>query len=210
MALKAVIFDYGKVLSGPPDPDAWAALLRITGIPPAEFERSYWQYRPMFDTARFTGRDYWLQIARDNGIVLSDAAIEDLIGWDARVWTTENPAMIAWSRELRRQGFKTAILSNMCDHVYERMVSDFKWLDEFDVTVWSHLLGVAKPDEAIYRYVLAKLKLDPGEVLFLDDKAPNVAAAHAIGMNAHRFTNVENLRAWLVAEGLDRELPLPA
>ena len=200
MTLKAVIFDYGKVLSGPPDPEAWAALLSITGIPPAEFERFYWLYRPQYDTARFTGRDYWQQIAHDTGIELNESSIEELIGWDARVWTTENSAMLEWSREIRRRGLKTAILSNMCDHVYERMVSVFQWLDEFDVTVWSHLLGIAKPDEAIYRYVLTKLKLDPVEVLFLDDKAPNVEAAHAIGMRAHRFTTVENLREWLIAE----------
>ncbi len=209
MALKAVIFDYGKVLSGPPDPEAWAALLRITGIPPVEFERVYWEHRPHYDTARFNGSAYWQQIARDTGIVLSDPTIEELIGLDASVWTTANPAMIEWSREVRRHGIKTAILSNMCGHVYDRMVSVFGWLDEFDVTVWSHLLGIAKPDEAIYRNVLAKLKLDPIETLFLDDKAPNVAAARAIGMNAHIFTTAENLRAWLLAEGLDRELPLP-
>ena len=32
LALRAVIFDYGKVLTGPPDPAAYAELLRITGL----------------------------------------------------------------------------------------------------------------------------------------------------------------------------------
>ena len=32
MALRAVVFDYGIVLTGPPDADAWATLLRITGL----------------------------------------------------------------------------------------------------------------------------------------------------------------------------------
>jgi putative hydrolase of the HAD superfamily len=209
VALKAVIFDYGKVLSGPPDPEAWEALLRITGIRRAEFECLYWLYRPEYDTAEFTGRAYWEQIAADARIELTEEAIEELIDWDARVWTTEHLPMIAWSRQLRERGLRTAILSNMCDHVLDRMKKAFGWLNEFDPAVWSYQLGIAKPDEAIYRYVLAKLNLSPRDVLFLDDKQPNVETARALGMRAHQFTTTDELRNYLVSEGLDLELPLP-
>ena len=209
MALKAVIFDYGKVLSGPPDPEAWEALLRITGIPVAEFDRLYWLYRPEYDTAQLTDAGYWQRIAAEAGIDLSAAAVDELIDRDARVWTTENPPMIAWSRKLREGGLRTAILSNMCGHVHERMKRLFGWLDEFDPAVWSYLVGAAKPDEAIYRYVLAKLNLAPDAVLFLDDKQPNVDAAQALGMHAHQYTTTVDLKKYLVAAGFDSELPLP-
>ena len=33
LGLRAVVFDYGMVLTGPPDPEAHAAMLRITGLP---------------------------------------------------------------------------------------------------------------------------------------------------------------------------------
>jgi hypothetical protein len=38
LALRAVVFDYGMVLTGPQDPEAHAALLRITGLPLERFE----------------------------------------------------------------------------------------------------------------------------------------------------------------------------
>ena len=69
---------------------------------------------------------------------------------------------------------------------------------------------MAKPDPAIYRYVLKKLGTRPGETLFLDDKLVNVEAARALGMKALEFTTVEQLRADLIASNFDADLPLPA
>jgi len=77
------------------------------------------------------------------------------------------------------------------------------------VLVWSYQLGIAKPDPAIYRYALEKLGTQPAETLFVDDKAENVDAAVALGMEGIVFSDVEKLRLDLVESGLSRELPLP-
>ncbi|MGB0050633.1 MAG: HAD-IA family hydrolase, partial [Terracidiphilus sp.] len=66
-----------------------------------------------------------------------------------------------------------------------------------------------KPDPAIYRHVLEKLGTRPEETLFIDDRKANVDAAVAIGMKGIVFTDVERLRADLIAVGLDKEIPLP-
>jgi len=47
LALRAVIFDYGMVLTGPPDPEAHDALMCITGLPLDRFESLYWANRPL-------------------------------------------------------------------------------------------------------------------------------------------------------------------
>jgi len=39
--------------------------------------------------------------------------VAELNLWDARMWTTENPAMLAWQQRLKERGLLTAILSNM-------------------------------------------------------------------------------------------------
>jgi len=54
LGLRAVIFDYGMVLTGPPDPKAHAALLRITGLPLARFESLYWADRHAYDEGKLT------------------------------------------------------------------------------------------------------------------------------------------------------------
>jgi HAD superfamily hydrolase (TIGR01509 family) len=117
--------------------------------------------------------------------------------------------MLAWQVALKQRGFLTAILSNMGDSVLENMQREFDWLPRFDVLVWSYQLRMAKPDPAIYHYVLQKLGSRPEETLFLDDKLVNIHAAQALGLKAIQFSSVEKLRKDLVASGLDAELPLP-
>jgi putative hydrolase of the HAD superfamily len=209
LALRAVVFDYGMVLTGPPDPAAHSALLRITGIEAGRFEKLYWADRHAYDEGRLTGLEFWQKLARDAGLSLSAAAIDELNEWDARMWTTENPAMVGWQLELKRRGLLTAILSNMGDNVHAMLEREFGWLSRFDVLVWSYQLGIAKPDVAIYRELLKRLGTKPGETLFIDDREVNVEVARGLGMPAILFSTVEQLRAELIAQGLDAELPLP-
>jgi len=209
LSLRAVVFDYGMVLTGPQEPAAHAELLRITGLPLERFEPLYWADRHAYDEGALTGLAFWEKIIRDGGLELPASAAAELNLWDARMWTTENPIMLAWQLELKQRGLLTAILSNMGDNVLANMERTFDWLPRFDVLVWSYQLRMAKPDPAIYRHVLSKLATEPAETLFLDDRAVNVEAAQAVGMKAIQFSTVERLRVDLAAAGLDAELPLP-
>ena len=59
-----------------------------------------------------------------------------------------------------------------------------------------------KPDPAIYYLALDRFRLKPAEALFIDDRIVNVEGARAVGMQAHLFTDAEDLRLRLTAEGL--------
>ena len=209
LALRAVIFDYGMVLSGPPDPVAHAELERITDLPAEKLDPLYWADRHAFDEGKLTGEAYWRDILRKAGLTLPPSAIAELNHWDGRMWLTLNPAMLAWAGEVKTRGLLTAILSNVGDTTQQAMERELKWLTSFDVLVWSYQLRMAKPDPAIYRYALEKLGTRPEETLFIDDREVNVEAALALGMKALVFTTVEKLRADLIAQSLDKELPLP-
>ncbi|MGA2560184.1 MAG: HAD family phosphatase [Terracidiphilus sp.] len=210
MALRAVVFDYGMVLTGARDEEALAALHRLTSLSPERFEERYWVNRHAYDEGKLTGLAFWERFVREAGVVGGSAdLIEELNHWDARMWTTENPEMLAWQLRLKERGMRTAILSNMGDNVLANMQRTFDWLPRFDVLVWSYQLRMAKPEPAIYLHVLKELDVRPEEALFLDDKLVNVEAARALGMRALEFSTVEKLRRDLVAAGLDAELPLP-
>ncbi len=209
MALRAVIFDYGMVLTGQPSAEAHDAMLRLTGLPHDEFEAIYWADRHAYDEGKLTGLQFWQNLIRDAKLNLDAAAIDELNHWDARMWTTQNPAMLAWQQQLKQHGIRTAILSNMGDTVLANIEREFDWLPRFDVLVWSYQHNMAKPDPAIYRLTLDQLQTRPEDSLFIDDKAANIDAARALGMVAIQFSTVENLRHDLIASGLDKELPLP-
>jgi putative hydrolase of the HAD superfamily len=210
LALRAVVFDYGMVLTGPQDPEAHAALLRITGLPLDRFESLYWADRHAYDEGKLTGLAFWQKFLREAGLPPNQAMAEELNLWDARMWTTENPAMLSWQLALKQRGLLTGILSNMGDNVLDNMKRTFDWLPRFDVLVWSYQLLLAKPDPAIYHYLLKELGTRPEETLFIDDRLVNVEAAQALGIKSLEFTTVDHLRADLIAQGLDAQLPLPA
>jgi len=198
------------VLTGPQDPEAHRAMVRITGLPVARFESLYWADRHAYDEGKLNGITFWQKLLRDAGLNLEPGAMEELSALDARMWTTENPATLAWQMQLKERGLLTAVLSNMGDNVLASVEREFDWIHRFDVLIWSYQWHMAKPDPAIYRLVLQKLGSGPEETLFLDDKLVNVEAARTLGMKALQFSTIERLRADLIAQGLDAELPLPS
>jgi putative hydrolase of the HAD superfamily len=208
-ALRAVVFDYGKVLSEDPHPEAYQELLRITGLPEDEFESRYWVDRLAYDRGDLTGPAYWAKLVADAGLDLSTKEVAQLNASDVRMWTSINERMVAWHKKLKERGLKTAILSNMGDSVMERILEIFAWVEEFDVLVWSFQHRMIKPDAAIYQLALNKLGAAPEETLFLDDKLENIEAARQLGIHGVQFSTVEQLREDLVSSGLDAWLPLP-
>lgn len=209
LALRAVVFDYGMVLSGAPDPHAHAELVRIAGLPGETFDKLYWDGRRAFDEGKVNGEEYWQKLLRKAGVAPTPAAIAELMDWDGRMWMTLNPGMLAWQSALQARGLRTAVLSNLGDATHRAMERELDWLNRFDVLVWSYQLHIAKPDPAIYRYTLDRLGTRPEQTLFIDDREENVEAAAALGIEAIVFTTAEALRDRLIARGLDKDLPLP-
>ncbi len=53
----------------------------------------------------------------------------------------------------------------------------------FKKVYYSHEMGMRKPDEAIFNFILKKHDLSPRRTLFVDDKKENTDAAAALGIN---------------------------
>jgi putative hydrolase of the HAD superfamily len=209
MAIHAVIFDYGMVLSHPQDPAALSNLLTITGLDRDNFESHYWRHRHSYDMGKLNGSSYWRQFATDASIELTATDIERLIENDVLMWCTINEPMLAWAKSLADAGFRIGILSNMGEDTLSYMRQEFAWLGDFHHHTWSCELGIAKPDPAIYTYTCEKLDVAPVEALFLDDKIENIEAARGVGLNAIQFRNVQQLQQELKGSELLNRLPIP-
>ena len=53
-----------------------------------------------------------------------------------------------------------------------------------DDIVYSHEVGLRKPDPAVYALTAARLGVEPAQIVFLDDVEVNVEAARAVGWHA--------------------------
>jgi putative hydrolase of the HAD superfamily len=208
MAIRAVIFDYGMVISNAADPIAHERMVAVSGLSAEVLDRCYWRNRHSYDLG-MKGYDFWYKVASDAGTTFSSDQIEGLIESDILMWTSLNEEMLGWVVALQNAGLRTAILSNMVWELMEYMRQEFGWLAHFQHHTWSCELGIGKPDPAIYIHTCKELDVPPSETLFLDDKMENVVSAEKVGLVAIQFSTIEQLRKDLVARGLQGDLPIP-
>jgi len=188
MRIDAVLFDYGQVLSGPPNPAAWAVLRSVSGLDEERLHSAYWKYRHDYDRGSLTGKTYWEAVAAHAGVGFDGAQATALRAADIDLWTQLNQPMVEWAGRLQCAGIRTGILSNIGDAIGEGVVERLPWLAGFDICVWSHAMRTAKPDPAIYLKTAEALKTAPGNILFIDDRAENIAAAAELGMQTLHYT----------------------
>jgi putative hydrolase of the HAD superfamily len=206
--IKAVLFDYGMVLSGPPDPTAWARMLSITGLNEEILHREYWAHRHAYDRGDLNAESFWHTAASGAGIVLTPQQFADLVATDTEYWSTLNPPMIAWVSQLQHAGIPTGILSNMPDAMEAGLRARHAWIESFDHHTWSHAVNLAKPEPGIYHHAVQGLQTPPENILFLDDKSENIEAALAAGMQAIQYSTHAAFEQEMHARGLDYLLQL--
>lgn len=75
--------------------------------------------------------------------------------------------------------------------------------DVFNPLVVSASVGMVKPNQDIFEFTLEKLGLSSGEVIFIDDREPNVKAAEGYGIKSLLFTEMNKLSKELSVLGVE-------
>jgi putative hydrolase of the HAD superfamily len=200
-AIEAVLFDFGLVLSGPPNPAAWARMRDVTSLDEEALHREYWAHRHAYDRGTHTAVAYWQLVATGNNLTFSPDQVADLIAADVDLWTDLNLPMVEWARELQSAGIRTGILSNIGDAMAAGLLAKFDWLSAFDHCTWSHALLLAKPERAIYEHAIKGMQTEATRILFVDDRAENIEAAVASGMQAIQYRDHAQFTAEMYARG---------
>lgn len=204
--LRAVVFDYGGVLSLLPAEQDWERLAKAINLPVSVLLPYYWEFREGYDRAIYGGATYWRRIAGTVGQDLDDEAITRLIALDNDQWGRENSAAIELAGRLRAAGVKIAVLSNMQFEMLARIRASFSWLQQFDAQLYSCELGISKPQAEIFLHAVKLLKVAPEQALFLDDRQVNLDGARRIGMRTMKYEAPHShpaLEQLLVASGVD-------
>lgn len=121
--------------------------------------------------------------------VLIDEAMHKGVG----TFYTETLAVMS---ELQLKGIGVCLLSNALPNLLDTA----QGLVPDDKIFVSCELGLLKPDTEIYKQVLKKLKAQPEEVVFIDDKLTNIEAAKSIGINGivfDKYTIEEDVRKFV-------------
>jgi putative hydrolase of the HAD superfamily len=186
--IRAAVFDVGGVLERVDDemwPQTWiGGWERRMGLPAGYVEAAL----PGWGTGPPT--EAQMRAAYGAALGLDEAQRDQLM---AEMWDGYCGELDVVLRDFivgLRPRLKTAILSNSADGARREEQRRFGFEELVDVLVYSHEVGLEKPDPAIFRLTGSLLGVQPSEIVFLDDNARHVDAAADCGWHAvlHRDT----------------------
>jgi putative hydrolase of the HAD superfamily len=179
-AVRAVVLDIGGVLERTPPTDHRADWERRLGLEPGGIDRRLGDVWIDGGLGRTTEQAVEAAVAERLG--LDPDRLAEFMGgfWDEYLGTLDDE-LAAWFGALRPR-YRTGILSNSFVGATEREEARYGFAALTDTIVYSHEVGLAKPDPAVYLLVCERLGVRPDETVFVDDRLPAVEAAEAVGM----------------------------
>ncbi len=97
---------------------------------------------------------------------------------------------------------KVYLLSNTNALHYDFIKDNYAFPSQVHGAVLSYLLGLRKPERAIYTAALRRARVKPREAVFIDDLKKNVKAARKAGMHALLYEDPVKLKGHLSALGV--------
>jgi 2-haloacid dehalogenase len=200
LMVRAVVFDVGNVLV---EWDVRAFYARLIPDP----ERLDWFCREVVSPAWHFQHDQGRAFAETSAELIARFPAEaDLIRlYGPRFNETVPgpvPGMVELVEQLAARGVPLFAITNFSHEFWPPFRAQWPLFDHFTDIVVSGEERLTKPDPAIYNLALRRFGLAPGEAIFIDDRAENVAAAEANGFVGHHFANAEGLAAELARLGL--------
>jgi putative hydrolase of the HAD superfamily len=204
---RAVVFDYGRVISLDPAAEAEEEMARLAGVPGELFERIRMAYRNDYDRGSLRGREYYQRVMRDAGVPVTNTRDFDVLAdritlLDVHSWARINGETEALIRAIREAGYKVGVLSNMPHDFLENEPDVFRLFDLCDPCIFSCRYNLIKPEPEIYQLLIDALGCAPEEIIFFDDIPVNVEGARNMGIKAYRWESVESARSILTELGI--------
>jgi putative hydrolase of the HAD superfamily len=136
---------------------------------------------------------------------LDQAQLDEFMGdlWDEYLGTL-NVELAQYFAGLRPR-YRTGIISNSFVGAREREQERYGFGDMCDYIVYSHEVGVKKPNPRIYEIACERLGVQPGEMIFVDDVPQAIEAAREAGIHGVVFRDtaqtIADIQSIIESEG---------
>jgi putative hydrolase of the HAD superfamily len=188
VAIRAVVFDIGGVLERVEDaswPELWVKRWeQRAGREPGAFEAGLAEHAPAGSVVTGEVSEAQLRQMYAAALGLDEDAADVMMAemWDAYCGELDTE-LFDYFVGLRPR-YRLGILSNSADGARREEARRYGFPDVVDALVYSHEVGLAKPDPAVYELTCRRLGVSPPEVVLLDDVEVNVATARDLGWHA--------------------------
>jgi epoxide hydrolase-like predicted phosphatase len=202
--IKVIVFDFGSVIAKTDKQQVIQFIAQSLHISPEEAQDALKQLK-QHTLQNKDEQEFWVTYANMKGITLPNNWVEKLN--DARSHALkEIPGMIALVKDLQRQGYQTALLSNIRES-QAAIKRKLGYYDLFHPAILSYEIGIRKPDPKAYQILLSRLQVPPQVILFIDNQQINVEAAKKLGMDGIVFTHTNQLIQELKQRGIEVSVP---
>jgi putative hydrolase of the HAD superfamily len=202
--IEMLISDFGGVLTTPLA-ESFMAIQDSVGISPRHFAEALGSAaaqtgkNPLFELecGRITDDQFTQQMSDALEPILGHRPQFREFGLTFFEALHPNVAMIDLVREVKRNGYRAALLTNNVKE-WEPLWRSMLPVDElFETVVDSGFVGCRKPDPRIYEITLSRIELPPEACVFVDDMEINCQAAEELGMKAIHFRETAQVKAEL-------------
>jgi putative hydrolase of the HAD superfamily len=189
--IKAIIFDFGRVISEQKPESLFRRYEEDLGLTPGTINEIMFESEAWRETllGRKTIEEFWEAM----GPALGLSTREEILAFRLRYHGDEavNEGVLEMIRKLHGH-YRLAVLSNNPPGL-SLWLADWGMLHLFDVVFCSGDEGFVKPDPEAFEIILRRLGARPEEAVFIDDTIENVQAARSLGLHGIHFTTAEAL-----------------
>ncbi len=179
-AVRAVFFDFGGVVARL-DRELLAAFERRHGLPPGSFLKALYTIPEWKAVEVGQGsEDAWMEAAKRKLDEFAGHTLPDMSEERATMWRTLDKDVVGLAQQLAAR-YDVGVLSNATPRLESELNDYHKLGGVFRVIVNSSRVGVAKPDERIYRLAAEQMGVEPSACVHIDDLAHNVEGARQAG-----------------------------
>ena len=199
--IRVIAFDFGGVIAKGNRQKVNQFISKALDIPLEAAIKAQAELKAYSRQGKGEEGDFWAAYAKSNGKKLPENWQQQLD--EARLKALkEIPGMINLVKNLQKQGFQTALLSNVRMN-QARVKNQLGFYKLFHPILLSYQTGMHKPNPKAYYRLLQELHVPADEVIFVDNKPENIKGAQAVGIDAILFSNAEQLIEALKQRGID-------
>lgn len=194
--MKAVVFDFGGVMTTTTMPERVRPVVERLGIAWSVVEEGFRRYRRPMDGGYYDLEAMYDLIFAEADISLSPEELREIVAEDEASFLYRNERTLRWMMSLKASGYKIGILTNMPPAFAVRFRETFAdFIRLADAMVISGEERMFKPQRRIYELLRKRIGLKAEELLFVDDVEANCAGARNDGWLALRFESNEQVEA---------------
>lgn len=182
--IKAITFDLDGVYFIKGKSNFLNSIVKL-GVEKKDAEKVFFgdKMNKKYKLGKLRDEEFWNWAIKEWGLNISVNEVIDLMirGYEV------NNKVEEVVKKVRKNGYKTLICSNNFPARIKGLQKRFKFLNNFDIAVYSYEVGISKPDKGIFEELVSQSGVNPQEIVFADDDIEKISGAKEVGVQAFLY-----------------------